>query len=435
MKVVIAAGGKGTRIQSVASDIPKPLIPIDGVPVLEREIISLRNQGFTDIIITVSYLHKLIENYFGDGTRLGVNLEYFLEKTPLGNAGALFKIQHLLTEDFIFLIADVLFDIDFNRFVAYHRKKGGLVTLFTHPNSHPYDSSILVADEDGAVERWLTKEDTRPEYYKNCVNAGIHIINPAVFDICGIDGDRIGKEMNGKIVKVDLDCQILKPMCGTGKMFCYYSPEYCKDMGTPDRFISVTADLRSGVIKAKNLRNKQKAVFLDRDGTINKHIGFVRKPEEFELLPDVAEAIKRINSSGYLAIVITNQPVIARGEVTWAGLQEIHNKMETLLGAEGAYLDGLYYCPHHPHKGYEGEIPEMKIDCDCRKPNPGLIFHAAEDFNVELSESWMIGDSSNDIGAGKNAGCRTVLIGDEKFGQNLTCSTLLEAIDKILVSS
>lgn len=432
MKVVIAAGGKGTRIQSVASDVPKPLIPIDGMPVLEREIISLQKQGFTDIILTVSHLHKLIEDYFDDGTRLGVNIEYFVEETPLGNAGALFKIRSSLTEDFLFLIADALFDIDFNRFVAYHRQKGGLVTLFTHPNSHPYDSSILVADENGAVEQWLTKEDTRPEYYKNCVNAGIHIINPIILDMCGIDRDKVGEEVDGKIVKVDLDCQLLKPMCGTRKMFCYNSPEYCKDMGTPDRFISVMTDLRLGVVKAKNLKNKQKAVFLDRDGTINKHIGFLHKPEEFELLPGVAEAIKRINASGYLAIVITNQPVIARGEVTWDGLREIHNKMETLLGAEGAYLDGLYYCPHHPHKGYKGEIPEMKIDCDCRKPNPGLIFRAAEDFNVELSKSWMVGDGSNDIGAGKNAGCSTALIGDEDFGQNITCSTLLEAIDKIL---
>ena len=123
MKVVIAAGGKGTRIQSVASDIPKPLIPIDGKPILEREIESLRDQGFTDVILTVSHMADKIKDYFGDGSRIGVNIEYYEEKEPLGNAGALFKIKDELTDDFLLLIADALFDIDFNRFVSYHREK------------------------------------------------------------------------------------------------------------------------------------------------------------------------------------------------------------------------------------------------------------------------------------------------------------------------
>ncbi len=430
MKVIIAAGGKGTRIQSVASDIPKPLIPIDGKPILEREIESLRNQGFKDIILTVSHMAEQIEEYFGDGSNLGVHIEYYVEKEPLGNAGALFKLKDKLTEDFLFLIADALFDIDFNRFVAYHHEKGGIVTLFTHPNSHPYDSSIVLTNENNSVESWLTKEDKRPEYYQNRVNAGLHVMSPKIFDMVKISSDMVGtKDEFGKVRKVDLDRDLLKPLCGTGQMFCYDSPEYCKDMGTPDRFEAVTKDLKSGLVSAKNLKNKQKAIFLDRDGTINKHIGFLRKTSEFELLPGVAEAIKAINSSGYLAIVITNQPVIARGEVTEEELRVIHNKMETLLGEQGAYLDAIYYCPHHPDKGFEGEVPELKIECECRKPKPGMILKAAEDFNIDLSSSWMIGDGSNDIGAGKNAGCKTALITDsdsQDFGSDLKVTGLLE---------
>ena len=427
MKVVIMAGGKGTRISSVASDIPKPMIPIDGIPVLEREINNLREQGFTDIIITVSHLGNIIMNYFGDGSKIspitgepfGVKIEYFFEKEPLGNAGALFKLKDKLTEDFLLLNGDAIFDIDFNRFVNYHKEKGGLVTLFTHPNSHPYDSGLIFTNKDNSVNTWLSKEDERPEFYKNRVNAGLHIISPKVL------------EMEITTPKVDLDRQVLKPLSGTGKIFAYDSSEYVKDMGTPERYYLVEDNFINGIVESKNLRNKQKAIFLDRDGTINKYVGFLRKNDDFELIPGVAETIKKFNDLGYLVIVVTNQPVIARGEISFEELEIIHNKMETLLGKEGAYVDAIYYCPHHPHKGYEGEIPELKIECECRKPKPGMLLKAANDYNIDLSNSWMIGDSENDILSGKNAGCMTALISPnyEEFGQDIILTSLNDMIE------
>lgn len=428
MKTVIMAGGRGTRISSVASDIPKPMIKIDGMPVLEHEIMCLRSQGFCDLIITVSHLGHIIMDYFGDGSKaspvtgkpFGVHIEYYAEEQPLGNAGALFKIKDKLTEDFLLLNADAVFDIDFNRFVDYHKKRGGLVTLFTHPNSHPYDSGLIITGENGEVEQWLAKEDVRPKYYRNRVNAGLHILSPKVLN-CEINTP-----------KIDLDRQILKPLAGTGRMFAYDSPEYVKDMGTPDRYEAVCRDFKNGTVQHKNLRQKQKAVFLDRDGTINKYVGFLRDIADFELIDGVSDAIRAINNSGYLAIAVTNQPVIARGEVTFGELNEIHNKMETLLGLDGAYMDGIYFCPHHPHKGFDGEVPELKIDCECRKPKPGMLLQAAEDFNIDLSKSWMVGDSENDIRAGIAAGCKTALIGDALYGQDISGASLSEIIEAII---
>lgn len=250
MKTVIMAGGRGTRISSIAQNIPKPMVKIRNKPVLEHEIECLHGQGFTDIIITVSYLGDVIMDYFG-------------EKEPLGNAGALFKLKDKLEEDFLLLNADVVFDIDFNRFVNFHKSHKGLVTLFTHPNSHPYDSGLIIAGKDGSVEAWLAKEDVRPQWYHNRVNGGLHVISPQVlymsYDSIEIQAD---KRISRELVKIDLDRHILKPLAGTGKMLCYDSPEYVKDMGTPERYKSVCAGFEAGLVKFKNLKISRGLYFL-----------------------------------------------------------------------------------------------------------------------------------------------------------------------------
>lgn len=428
------AGGKGTRIQSVVSDIPKPMIKIGKIPVLEYEIKNLVKQGFTDIIITVSHLGHIIKEYFGDGSFWGANITYYEEEYPLGNGGAHFFLRRQLDSDFLLLNADVVFDVDFHRFVKFHKEKGGLVTLFTHPNSHPYDSGLIIADENGKVKKWLAKEEERPKYYKNLVNAGLHIINPAVLDMVDV-GNIYSRKTDVISEKIDLDRQILKPLVQMGQVFSYNSPEYVKDMGTPDRLQVVEKDFLTGRIKAKNLRNKQRAIFLDRDGTINIYKGFLRNINDFELIQGIGDAIQRINEQGYLAIVVTNQPVIARGELSKEELEEIHNRMETELGREGAYLDGIYVCPHHPDKGYEGEVVGLKIDCACRKPKPGMLLCAEKDFNINLEESWMVGDRESDIKAGRAAGCKTALVGWEDYGQDVTVASVADFVEHFVKGS
>lgn len=429
MKTIIMAGGKGTRISSVANDIPKPMIKIDGKPVLEHEIELLKKQGFNDIIITVGHLKDVIIDYFGNGNKIsectgekfGVHIEYFIEAEPLGNAGALFRLRNKLLEDFLLLNADVMFNVDFNKFVSFHKRHHGMVTLFTHPNSHPYDSGLIFTDDKGRVKKWLSKEDVRPLYYQNRVNAGLHVISPEVLK---------QKFSTGKI---DLDQDILKPLAGTGKMYAYDSFEYVKDMGTPERYYEVCQDFLTGKIQKKSFSYKQRAIFLDRDGTINKYKGFLSDINEFELLDNVAEAIKRFNKLGYLVIVVTNQPVVARGELSFEKLRQIHNKMETLLGQEGAYIDHIYFCPHHPKSGFLGEIPSLKIECTCRKPKPGMLFQAAKAFNIDLNDSWMVGDSAIDIEAGQKAGCKTALISAENvdYGQDLSVNSIMDFYNKL----
>lgn len=413
MKTVIMAGGKGTRIASVRNDVPKPMIEICGKPILEYQIENLKACGLTNIILVIGYLGDKIKDYFGDGSKFGVKIEYFVEDHPLGTAGALFKMQQL-TEDFLLLCGDVIMDVDFNRFIEFHKSHNAWASLMSHPNGHPFDSSLLATEIEAPrvkggmpedthkVIRWMAKEDERT-YYKNRVNAGIEIVSPKLL-----------KEANKIFIprhpetpdKIDLDRDVLKPNIKSGRIFAYDTPEYIKDMGTPERYYEVENDIVNGKVHARNLKNQQKAIFLDRDGTINKMAGFITKPEQFELIDGAAEAIKTINKSGYLAIVVTNQPVIARGDCTFEELQTVHEKMETELGKEGAFIDAIYVCPHHTDKGFSGERLEYKCDCNCRKPKPGLLLQAAKDFNIDLSESYMIGDSDWDMKAGENAGVK-----------------------------
>lgn len=428
MKAVIMAGGKGTRIARVDSRVPKPMIRLAGKPVLEYQIDCLKSQEITEIVLVIGHMGERIKEYFGDGGGLskatgrpfGVHIRYIEEREPLGTAGALYLLKADLREDFLLINGDVIFDVEFRRFFDFHKNANADATLFTHPNNHPYDSGLILSGSDGKVTGWLHKEEKRL-WYRNQVNAGLHLLSPRIL------------EPLHELKKLDLDRDLLKPLVPSGKLYAYSSPEYVKDMGTPDRMREVENDLLTGKVRGRNLSRRQKAVFLDRDGTINKYVGFLTHVDDFELIDGAAEAIRRINRSGYLAIVVTNQPVIARGEVTEEGLREIHRKMETLLGKEGAYLDDVFVCPHHPDKGFPGERPEYKIDCACRKPKPGMLLEAAQKYNIDLSRSFMVGDGENDMKAGLSAGCRVAFLG--KSGVYPSYKNLLDFVSALFSHS
>lgn len=418
MYAVITAGGKGTRVASVDSSIPKPLLPVAGKPVLQHQIECLRRQGVERITLTIGHLGSLIREYFGDGGRFGVKIDYIQEDAPLGTAGALYYLKNSVHDDFFLINGDLIFDVDLRRMFEFHKAHHGAATLLVHPNDHPYDSGLVTADGDGRVHGWLAKEDVRG-WYQNRVNAGIHVLSPRLL------------EKLEQPQKLDLDREILKPLIPLGEVYAYRTPEYVKDMGTPERIAQVERDLQSGLVLQKNLGRPQRAVFLDRDGTINRHVGFLKRLEEFQLIDGAAEAIRHINQSGCLAVVVTNQPVIARGDVTWEQLEEIHRKMETLLGQEGAYLDDIFICPHHPDSGFPGEVAAYKIQCNCRKPKPGLLLQAAEKYHIDLSKSWMIGDSRQDMEAGRAAGCQTILLSENfKLSDAVKSIGLCEEGDK-----
>jgi len=431
MQAVIMAGGKGTRLLELTKDeLPKPMIPINGKPVLEWQIKCLSDNGITDICIITGHLGEKIKEYFGDGSRFGVDIVYFEEEIPMGTAGALAHIDFFLKDDYFLLVyGDVMFDIDISRMEAFHNRKKAEATLFVHPNSHPYDSDLVELDTDGRITGFDSKKNKRSYWYSNMVNAGFYIISRTICNEIPKTG------------KTDLENEILFKKCGKDAgIFGYVSSEYIKDAGTIDRVKKVENDVKNGITAAKNLSNPQKCVFLDRDGVINKHIGLLYRPEQLELENTAVEAVAKLNSSKYLTVLITNQPVVARGMCSIDDVEEIHRKLQTLLGEKHVYLDDILYCPHHPDKGYPEENPVYKTDCGCRKPKTGMLLTAADKYHIDLTNSWFIGDTTVDIKTGKNAGTKTILVKTGEAGEDrkydekadYTAADILDAVEYIL---
>lgn len=425
------AGGKGTRLTAITRDeIPKPMAPVCDKPILYHQIMRLKENGINDIIIIVGHLKEKIIEYFENGSKFGVSINYIEENEPLGTAGALYYLNNYICKEPFFLIfGDVIFDINLEKMIKFHQSKKSKATLFVHPNTHPFDSDLVITDENEKILRFDSKNNNRNYWYDNCVNAGFYLFDEYVYTLV--------KEPK----KMDLEKELLSGMIERSEgVFAYKSPEYIKDVGTVERIVKAENEILEGFVSSRNLKNKQKAIFIDRDGTINKKNGLVFKEEQFELEDCAIEAIRKINGSGYLAIVITNQPVVARGLCGIEDVENIHKKMKTLLGKQGVIVDDIKYCPHHPDKGYPEENPIYKIPCHCRKPDIGMIEECVAQYNIDISKSWFVGDTTVDIQTGINAGLKTglVLTGDKgndgKYNSkpDITCKDLLEAVNKIL---
>lgn len=432
MHAVIMAGGKGTRLHSITKDeIPKPMAPVLGKPILQWQIEALRKNGIEKITIITGHLGEKIQGYFGDGSGQGVTISYIQETEPLGSAGALYYLMERdIGSDFLLLFGDVIFDVDILRMEAYHLQKQALATLFVHPNSHPFDSDLVIHDCNGKIVSFDSKNNQREYWYDNCVNAGFYILNK---EIC----------KNIKIPqKTDLEKDVLEPLVRQQKnVYAYVSPEYVKDVGTEKRIHEAEEALQSGLVFIRNLNNLQKCIFIDRDGTINQHKGLIYREQDFVFEDGSIEAITKINESGYLAIVITNQPVVARGLCNIAQVELIHKKMKTVLGQNGAFVDDVQFCPHHPDKGYPEENPDYKIKCGCRKPKTGMIDVCMDKYHIDRENSWFIGDSTVDVQTGINAGLKTALVLTGEAGKDgkyvaaqpdLVANNLLSAVMKIL---
>ncbi len=419
MQLVIIAGGKGTRLG--LKDIPKPMVKIGDKPLLEHQIELAKKYGINEIFILSGYLANVIEGYFGNGSKWGVKIHHIVEPYPLGTAGAVKLLEGKIKERFMIFYGDLIMDFDIQSFIDFDKQHNSIGTLILHPNDHPHDSDLMGINEKNIITDIYSKPHDESKYYRNLINAAVYIFSPKIFSYI---------EQN---VPQDFGKDIFKKLMENNEtLIGYDTAEYIKDMGTKDRFQSVANDFVSGKVARLNKRNKRPCIFLDRDGVINMNMNKNLSVEGFELLDGVSEAIKQINKSDYLSIVVTNHPMVAKGFIKEEA-NEIHKKMETLLGKAGAFVDEIYYWPHYFDKDFKEEASELKTDYDCRKQKLRMLLNVAKEFNIDLANSWMIGDSDRDLIAGKNAGCKTVFISKEKnHYADFNAADLQDAVNKIM---
>ena len=424
---VILAGGKGTRLGRV--DVPKPMVPLGGKPLLHRQLELLQRYGVDRVYVLVSHRKNEIVEYFEGVTELSVEVEFIVESVPMGTAGAVGGLRDKLTGRFLVLYGDLVVDMSIAHLLKFDASRNAAATLVVHPNDHPFDSDLVSVDREGRVTAFHTKPHSGQEPLRNLVNAAIYVMGPRVFDYIPSDQPS------------DFGRDVLPTMVAAGEFVsCYLTGEYVRDMGTPERYLSCERDWRSGAVEARNREHPRRAVFLDRDGVINRERDGVFRPADFELLPGAADAIRILRAEGFLVIVVTNQPGIAKGFCDFDDVELVHAQMDTDLGDHGTFVDATYYCPHHPEAGHDGEVVELKVACDCRKPAPGMIHQADRDFSIDLPRSFLIGDHQRDIQAALAAGVRPILVGhadasSEDLTPVLQAPDLRAAVELILTSA
>ncbi len=404
-QAVILCGGFGTRLGELVKETPKPMLPVGGRPILEHTVDLLKRSGITSVILAAGYKGDVVAKFFGDLARWGIDVHVEIEPQPLGTAGPLHLIKDRLDDTFLMIYGDEFIDFDIGKLVETHEADPSTVaTILARPSTHPWDSDLIQAEKNGTVTEFVFNKRKDPaRKYKNLGNAGIYVLSKKVLDTIpqGVTAD-FAKEIFPKLLSAGEKVRI----------HLLESGGYVKDVGTPERFGQVENYLRhrADIAKARVERKQIKTVFLDRDGVLNREVDLLHRPDQLELLPGVPEAIKLLNDRGIRTVVVTNQPVIARGLCEPAALELIHSRLKRSIETAGGRIDAIYHCPHHPETQHGDGVVELRKGCECRKPAAGMLLKAKDDLRLDLGACVMIGDSSTDIEAGKNAGVRTVLV-------------------------
>ena len=427
MQAVILAGGKGTRLASRLNGLPKPLVAVGGLPLLQRQLVALAAQGVGETLVLVNHEAAQISSFLA-GRDFGCRTVVIDDGQPRGTAGAVLACLDRLEKTFLVVYGDTLFDIDIGSILAAHRSKGCAATLLLHPNDHPADSDLVEVGDDGVILAFHRYPHPPETYRANLVNAAFYVVERSLLET-----------QRSLPVPADFAGDLFPRALHDGhRLYGYRSYEYIKDLGTPARLDKVERHLAAGVVERARRNAPQRAVFVDRDGTLNVLSGYVRRAEELTLLPGVVSGLRRLNEAERRVVVITNQPVLARGECSFDEMRRIHAKLDTELGREGVYVDGLYLCPHHPDSGFEGEIASLKVRCDCRKPSPGLIMRAIAEMNIDPAQSFFIGDGERDMQAARAAGLTSILVRTGEHGNGRDCPAdftvddFAQAVDLIL---
>ncbi len=390
LPAAIVAGGRGVRMRPATDQVPKPMLPLAGKPLLEHQLEWLQSSGVRDVCLCLGYKAEMIRSHCGDGSRWGLKLRYQVEKEPRGTAGAVRDLG--LSSDVLVVYGDLYVALDCAKLLRFHESHAAAATLVVHPSGHPLDSDLVRTEGDRITAFFRAAPG---EAFENLACAAVWVLRPSLLELVPKDAPS------------DFGRDIFPAALAQGlELMAYRCGEEIVDIGTPERAESFA-------------RSRKWAAFLDRDGVLTDDLGLVSRPEDLRLLPGAAEAVRRLREAGALVVLATNQPVVARGLVDEEGLGRIHERLKALLKEGGAELDALYYCPHHPETHHpEASDPRYRRDCDCRKPKTGMLGAAARRLGIDISRSYFIGDSTRDIQTARNAGCRAVLVRTGNAGKD-----------------
>ncbi len=401
ISVVIAIGGIGSRLKKITGDIPKPLFPVEGIPTLTRTLIELKSYGFKKIIVTTCFKKEIFKEYLKKFTIDFDEFFIYEENEPLGECGALWEILPKLESQTLFINGDLIFSINFEKLVNFHKRINSDITLVTHPSSHPEDSDMISCPNGSFVENLFHKSRNSNEDKIQPLlgNAGISILEKSIINEFRPNKDQLKPSLFGFLVDIALK--------NKKRIYSYNTSEYIKDMGTPNRLRQVEKDISNNILRKKNYSNFQKALFIDRDNTLIKcdPKSYILSSRNIQFLDENINKLAKISDSFSIIAIVTNQPQISMNKLSLEQLEDINNKIIIYCRSKSLLIDTVIWCPHHPHKGFESENELLKTDCFCRKPNPGMLLELSYQRNIDLNSSLFVGDSFVDMQAANSAGC------------------------------
>lgn len=377
-QAVILAGGRGERLKPFTDTLPKPMYPVEGTAFIERLIMQVKSFGIEKVLILLGYLAPKVVELLGDGSKYGVKITYDITPAEYDTLERLNHAKRKLNKYFLLMYCDNYCPINFKKLVHNSSIHNAKVELSVYDNKDNYTKSNILVDDNGKV---LIYDKTRQETNVNGVEIGYSIVDKRIFDNLDTTETGFAKGVFPKLVNEGT-------LYATMNYHRYYSIGSFERMKLTEEFFK-----------------PKKVVFLDRDGTINVRppkACYIEKPEDFVWLPKAKEAIKLLNDNNVITILITNQPGIARGNLTIDTLNKIHDKMQSDLKEFGAKIDYIYYCPHNWDEG-----------CNCRKPKSGMLYNAQKDLSLDLTKCVLFGDDERDIEAAKNGDVKGIMITED----------------------
>lgn len=386
MQCVILVGGLGTRLGTLTKECPKPMLPVAGRPFLDLLIENLVRFGFSDVLLLAGYRSEVVSAHFEAvqlrTQALGVTVTVIAEPGPLGTAGALLHAAPQLSSEFLLINGDSFFDFNLLDLAGFPGGSPLLARMALRRVKNAARYGVVTTDGRESVTAMRARPEAPAADAPGLINGGVYWLKREIVDLlpegpCSIEHDIF-------------PCLAIE-MRLSGREY----EGFFLDIGIPE-------DYR----KAQQLLPlRRPALFLDRDGVLNRDDGYTHRIEDFHWNDGAVEAIRMANDANWFVFVVTNQAGVARGLYEEEDVWHLHGWMNTSLRQQGAHIDDFRFCPHHS----DGIVPRYKRPCAWRKPNPGMIKDLAEHWPVDLESSLLVGDKSTDMDAGAAAGVRSLL--------------------------